>query len=268
MKPETILRSDWLDILFEHRNKAYGAYALRRHYHEHLMAGIGGMILFSVAICFLWGNNNGRPASQIIPDMYVSDPIFLSPVENIVKPAVPIKPAQPQRSQAAAVNNSNPIIDPNAAQTDVPDQAQLNETDISNTNLIGEPTTGAPGGNGNAVVAAPIEPPAEETAEILNTATVMPQFPGGAAALQKWLSRQLRPQENQTPGERIKVVVRFVVSKTGEIDQISLTQPGGEPYDAEVLRVIRKMPHWIAGEQKGRPVAVWYNIPIIFEMPE
>src|SRR6478735_7640382 len=96
----------------------------------------------------------------------------------------------------------------------------------------------------------------------------MLQFPGGEAALNRWLSKLLRPGDELQPGQKVKVLVRFVVNQTGSIEKIELLQPGGEPYDKEVLRVISKMPRWEPGRQNGHNVSAWFLIPIIFEMPE
>lgn len=269
MKPDLILRSDMLDILFEHRNKDYGAYALRRGYQNRLLKGIGGMVALSVG---LWmatqfrNNNSGNENG--LPIIFVSDTITLQPPP--VTPPEPVTPPPPQRKVATA-DFVTPILDPLVEHSESPEMEEMVEKAIGKETIEGEPENGeppAPAANASPAPAAPIPPAEEVEPEVLPSAAVMPQFPGGDAALQRWLSRQLRPQEDQQPGQRIKVIVRFVVNKTGEIDRISLVQPGGDPFDQEVLRVIHKMPRWEAGQQNGKKVAVWFNIPIIFETTE
>lgn len=269
MQPDHILRSDLLDILFEGRNKAYGAYDLRKHYANHLYKALGGMLLVGmlvVGLAFI-------PKKHATVDL--AGPIIDIPVV-LIQPPPPHPPVEPPpppkpRPRAATIQNVVPEIVKEIEHSDVPEQTDLDKAIISTKTHDGTPTEGdgpVPDGNATTSPAAPVPPPMEKAPEILNTAEVMPQFPGGMSALQRWLSRNLRPQEDQEPGQRIKVLVRFAVTKSGEIDRIQLVQTGGEPYDNEVLRVMHKMPKWEAGRQQGQAVAVWYSIPIIFEMPE
>lgn len=272
MKPELILRSDLLDILFEHRNKDYGAYKLRRLYNNHLLAGIGGMVLFAAALWLLAPKYNGKGVAASLFPLVVSDTFNLSPAPDLTPPPTLPPPPQARRQQVATLENPVPVIDPNATQTEVPEQTVIDQNRIGTETKEGLQDDGMQNGPDNRVTLsgppAPVPPPVEEALEVLTSAAVMPQFPGGEAALQRWLSRQLKPQEAQEPGQRIKVVARFVVGRSGEIDRIELVQPGGAAFDQEVLRVIHKMPRWEPGQHNGKTVAVWFTIPIIFEMSE
>jgi protein TonB len=269
MKPEIILRSDLLDILFEHKNKLYGAYQLRRNYASHVWCGVGAMIL---VVAGLWIFSPEYVPSVIIEKVFIpADDIHLTDVPDYPPPPKPI----PQRrlpSTTASIKNMVPLIVSELDKTEVPDQTILESNRIGKETREGaEDDSLVPVSEGNGPgtgPAAPTAPPAEEPEAPLLKASVMPSFPGGTAALQRWLSRQLRPQEDQSPGEKVRVVVRFVVGVNGEIDRIQLVQEGGEPYDKEVLRVINKMPKWEPGIQNGHPVAVWFTIPVIFETPE
>ncbi|MBZ5859480.1 TonB family protein [Flavihumibacter profundi] len=272
MKPELILRSDLLDILFENRNKAYGAYALRRNYTLHLVTGIVGMVLLVAGFWILLPKYPGNGKLSNLLPFILTDTIRLAPTPDFSTPPPPPPPPIQHRPRISTVGFGAPVIDPNVENSGIPDQDDLAQSRIGTENFTGEPgdnTAPGPASNGQATMpAAPVQPPMEEAPEVLETATVMPQFPGGEAALQRWLSKQLRPQEGQQAGERVKVVVRFVVGKTGEIGQVELVKQGGDPYDSEVIRVMKKMPRWEAGQQHGRAVNVWFYIPIIFEMPE
>jgi periplasmic protein TonB len=269
MKPELILRSDLLDIIFEHKNKLYGAYQLRRNYPTHLWSGVGAMMLVVVAL-WVFPPKNSSKLGTLGPIIQINDTIKLS---HVIQPPPP-KPIPIQRppSTVASVKDMVPIIVQDAVQTEVPDQAILENHVIGSVTTEGTEDDGTrPVSNGpgtGTALAAPVPPAVEEPAAPLEKASVMPSFPGGTAALQRWLSRHLLPQEEQRPGEKVRVVVRFVVGPTGEIDRVQLVQQGGEPFDKEVLRVINKMPRWEPGIQYGHPVAVWFTIPVIFEMTE
>jgi protein TonB len=270
MKPEIILRSDALDILFENRNKTYGAYFLRRNYPRHLLIALGCMGLMVTA---LWIFKPKYPRNLL------GGPIFIIPdtkigLVNPIEPTPPVKPLKPStpRPPKATINNSNYVVVNDHEATKIPDQTELANNAISNLTRVGDPddeVTGPEPSNGNGTQpAAPIEPPREEEPEIFDKTEIMPSFPGGAGALQRWLSRNLRPQDEQEPGQRIRVVVRFAVNAAGDIEQVHIIQAGGVTFDKEVLRVINKMPKWEPGQQNGRKVAVWFSIPVIFEMPE
>lgn len=267
MSPENILRSDALDILFENRNKQYGAYELRRHYDNRLGYGLMGMALFAGLLCVFafWKK---PPKGPVVFTMPIVDTIRLQPPPQppVAEPPKPILPAR----QVATVKSPLPVIVPDnqVDKTEVPSVDDMVGKQIGTEN-IGGPEAGdivqPPAAAGTGTGPAPEPPAISAPEEPRHSASVMPAFPGGQDALRRWLSRNLRPQEGQEEGRRIKVVVRFVVGPTGAIDHIQLTQEAGEPYDNEVLRVVKKMPAWKPGQQDGRPVAVWFSIPVIFE---
>jgi protein TonB len=97
----------------------------------------------------------------------------------------------------------------------------------------------------------------------------MPEFPGGMAALLRFLGRNLQvPEEGVAAGERVRVPVKFVVNREGQLTDVEFVAQTGEVFKKEILRVIKKMPRWKPGLQHGKAVAVYYTIPIIFEMTD
>lgn len=271
MEPSTILRSDALDILFENRNKQYGAYTLRREYPRRLltaMAAMAGLVLLAFGFIF---PRDSKPDKLINP--------FLGPdsVTLVIlpppPPPAPIPPLPPAPTPPAATEQYvKPEIVPDNQHTDpLPEMTDLEDKIISTETIEGPLSDGItrpPQPENTGTGAAPIPPAREEVPPILEKAAVMPSFPGGLGALQRWLSKNLRPQDGIEPGQRVKVIARFVVDVNGNITGIRLTQSGGDPYDQEVLRVMNKMPKWNPGQQNGETVAVWFNIPIIFTSPE
>lgn len=272
MEPSTILRSDALDILFENRNKQYGAYTLRREYPKRLLKAMVAMAGVVLAVNWILLTNGNSPKLLKNPWIFDDTARLINIPPNPVDPPKPPEPPRttPPTPPAASLQYVVPQIVPDPQATDpLPEVNDLANKQISTITQDGPASDGIvrpPESTGNGT-AAPIEPPVEKALEILETAAVMPSFPGGTSALQRWLSRNLRPQDNMEPGQRIKVVARFVVDVHGRINGIQLVQTGGDPYDQEVLRVIKKMPQWNPGKQNGQTVAVWFNIPIIFETP-
>lgn len=96
---------------------------------------------------------------------------------------------------------------------------------------------------------------------------VMPEFPGKEDGLKTFLSAKLRypdiAAENNIQGT---VIVRFIVMKDGSIDDIKIVQPLDPACDREVIRLVKSMPKWTPGMQKGVPVAVWFTLPISFRL--
>ena len=271
MEPSTILRSDALDILFENRNKQYGAYTLRREYPRRLliaMAAMTGIVLLGFGFLFPRGDTPKIMISPLIGPDSVTLIILPPPPPPAPEPPAPPAPAPP----AATEQYVKPEIVPDELHKDpLPEMSDLENKIISTETIEGPASDGLtrpPQPENTGTGAAPIPPAKEEAPAIRETAAVMPSFPGGLGALQRWLSKNLRPQDGIEPGQRVKVIARFVVDVNGNITGIRLTQTGGDPYDQEVLRVINKMPKWNPGRQNGETVAVWFNIPIIFTSPE
>ena len=94
----------------------------------------------------------------------------------------------------------------------------------------------------------------------------MPQFPGGEKEVIRFLSKTMvYPVEAQQKGEHGKVIVQFVISKTGKVESAKVLRGVSKDLDAEALRVIGLLPEWIPGEQNGEKVAVYRIIPILFQ---
>ena len=271
MEPSTILRSDALDILFENRNKQYGAYLLRREYPRRLLMAISGMALLVATVLFFMLQPKA-PRQLLGPAVIVDDLTLVTPPQPPAPEPPPPPAPEPPAPPAATQQFVKPEIVPDEQQTDpLPELAILEDRIISTQTIDGPASDGItrpPQPENTGTGAAPITPAKEEAPVIRETAAVMPSFPGGLGALQRWLSKNLRPQDGIEPGQRIKVIARFVVDVNGNITGIRLTQSGGAPYDQEVLRVINKMPKWNPGQQNGETVSVWFNIPIIFTSPE
>ncbi len=94
---------------------------------------------------------------------------------------------------------------------------------------------------------------------------VMPQFPGGQAALIDFMRKNINyPKQAKERGLEGTVLVQFVVSKTGEITNVSVKNKVDEALDKEAVRLIQSMPKFIPGSKDGQPVNVRYRIPVTF----
>ena len=103
--------------------------------------------------------------------------------------------------------------------------------------------------------------------QILSSATHMPEFPGGVAALKTFLVKSLKyPKKAYNDSLEGKVLARIVVEPNGDITNIEIIESLSPECDKETIRVIKKMPDWNPARQNGIPVACYYELPIIFRM--
>ena len=92
----------------------------------------------------------------------------------------------------------------------------------------------------------------------------MPSYPGGMDALRNFLVRNLENPRDMKEGEVANVKVKFVVGSNGELQSFVTVQDGGNEFNREVMRVLKKMPNWVPGKSKWQNVSVFYTIPIKF----
>ena len=120
------------------------------------------------------------------------------------------------------------------------------------------------------VIAAPVEAPQEEEEEEVVFVVVesMPEFPGGQQALFKYLSENVKyPVIAQENGIQGRVICQFVVNKDGSIVDVEVVRSGGDAsLDKEAVRVIKSMPKWKPGKQRGKAVRVKYTVPVNFKL--
>ena len=125
--------------------------------------------------------------------------------------------------------------------------------------------------NTEVVIAAPVEQVVEEEEveeEVFVVVEKMPEFPGGQAALFKYLSENVKyPVIAQENGIQGRVICQFTVNKDGSIVDVVVARSGGDAsLDKEAVRVIKSMPKWTPGQQRGKPVRVKYTVPVNFKL--
>jgi protein TonB len=262
MTNKEILQADMLDILFEHRNKLYGAYALRKTYSRRLGLALGIALsigLLFILMSFIKKKDNGDPGRNrgdvVLIPLVLSDEKPKEPEPLRVKPKPPVANVDYQPPLIVPDDKViEPLPDLNAIENaNVSDKNSPGDKpdDIANTNTVSE-------GTGDAIVKEPEkkdEPPLPSHG---------PSFPGGPAAWLKFLQRILQSPEDIEPGKRVEVLIRFWVDIDGSVSRPEIIRSGGEAFDKEVLRVMKKMPKWDPAVQAGKPIAVAYQQPVIF----
>ena len=259
MTNKEILQADLLDILFEHRNKLYGAYALRKTYSSRLGIALGvalSTVLLFILMSFIKKNDKGDIIRQHESIVKVT-PLVLP--EDKPKEPEPVK----EKPKAQADYQKIIVVPDNEADTSIVKNDDLENKIIGNKNIDGDKPNdivSKPESSGNGDVVAK-EP--EKKDEPLGPSRE-PSFPGGPAAWLTFLQRYLQAPADVEPGQRIEVHVRFWIDVDGNVSRAEIIKSGGSTFDKEVLRVMKKMPKWEPALQAGRPIAVAYQQPVIF----
>lgn len=256
-----------LDILFENRNKDYGAYLLRKGYNARLLRSLMGMTVLVAVACgsyiALNGNDTAlRAKLMVIPDV---PPIDLAPPPREKEPE-PSKPKPASRLPVATIPNTTPVIVREDVKIPPPTTEELDGPVAIGTETRAGVATGTdePPAPAAGAANAPVEPPAGVD-KVFGVAEIMPEFPGGIRALQRFLQKNLTvPAGSLEPGQQLRVPIRFVVNKDGVLSDLSFTEPVAHEFRREIERVMNRMPRWKAGLQNGHPVAVYFMLPIIF----
>ncbi|TND04265.1 MAG: periplasmic protein TonB [Bacteroidetes bacterium] len=256
------------EMVFEHRNKSYGAYVIRRQYGNTMKRAMASM--FCVAAFFAGGmtwNMQNQEAS--LDEDFVVTPVTLDP--NIEKPKEPekTKPAEavkpPEQPKSPVANN--PVYSPTQ-------QAELTDPPVIKDTASTPPVAAVAGGSPNANPGGAGSGPAQPAD---TTGTVVPPPPPGPVTiadvapdckgLRPYLMSSLRyPQIPKEEGIQGTVVLSFVVDTNGDVKNLAVEKGVHPALDKEALRVARGMPKWIPAITKGHKVSFLFRLPIKFRL--
>ena len=266
-----LYKAGWLDLVFENRNKEYGAYELRLNNGRNTVRAMG-ITFFGVAVLcaanlvFHKATPHTLPIERLIPVVIAPPPVL--PIKKIVEP-----PAKPLRSEPPAKPIATQRVLPPVA---VPDQIAakpVETTEITKaigtvdskgspetTSVIPEIKTSGDGGT---------QPALDNTVHDTGTLDVMPAPVGGDKAWANFLNKNLRfPGEAQDQDASGKVFLSFIIEKDGHLSNIMLINKAGYGFDEEALRVLKLAKAWKPGYANGQPVRVKFTLPITFQVAE
>src|SRR5918993_454060 len=271
MEANKILGADILDIVFEGRNKEYGAYELRKTYNRRLIIAIVGMAVLC-ALLFL----GYILASTISPDdekAIVVQDVQLEELKQEEKkelpPPPPPKPPDPPKVEMAKFTPPKIVKDEEVKEDEKPPEVEkLEDTKISIVNQEGvkdEGIVAPPIDDGKGVVEAP-KKVEEDYDKTFTKVEIESSYPGGPGAWSRYLNKSLRyPQEaidNEIQGT---VVVQFIVDKEGNVSEVQAIS-GPKELHEEAARVIKKSGKWQPAVQNGRQVKSYKKQPIVFRL--
>lgn len=270
-----VSQPDALEIVFEHRNKAYGAYQLRREYNQTLYRAFG-LTLLVIAFLLALPRILSAFASDIA--MKTSDEtIYVGKGKDIPKKTEVILPPKakaavtlPRATQqftAPKVMKDEQTQDPETNTTI--DELLDNNKAIGSKNIDGSDDLPPILEEEITVLSTKVENNAKNPEETYDGSTVqkMPSFVGGEQALFRYISKNIiYPVQARELGIQGVVVVSFVIRKDGSATDIKLLKDIGGGCGKEAIRVIKSMPHWLPGEMNGTPVNVQFTLPIRLEL--
>lgn len=262
-----IFTNQWLDIVFEGRNKAYGAYVLRKaNTKTTVKALVIGAIIFALAV-------SAPLIASLIPNSSEETEILDTKITAIKLPPKPeeikrdLPPPPPPAPKVDQVKFVKPVVAKADEITEEPPKiVELKDKKLGTETVKGNPDaelTVAPVGNGTGTSAV-----VEEDNQIYNTAgiEVKPDFPGGMDKFYKYVGNNYQTPEEE--GLKGKVYITFVVEKDGSLTDIKVIRDIGYGTGKEAVRVLKKCPRWTPGEQNGKKVRVLYSLPITIQSAE
>lgn len=289
-KGVNLTSKEWRDLVFEGKNKEFGAYDLRKKSQKrHVWAIIGIVaLMFVIALC-VYGyiqykenaaedvNGKGEDMSELqfngdqpedVPEDEDDDfePEYLEPEEQLIEEEV----ASQQMTEIAIVEK--PDEDKVVKSLD---EVKQNEASIGNIDVEGKVDINQVQNATKDIVAPPEPPKAEpkpepkkpEPEKIFEAVEQQAQFPGGSGALNSWLTKNLRyPEQAQSNNIEGKVIVQFVVEKDGSISNPVIARGVDKDLDKEAIRVVKKMPKWQPGKNNGVAVRSKFTLPVVFKL--
>ncbi len=271
-----LLDQKWIDLVFEGKNEAYGAYQIRRDTKSrNLMAMIALIIgLAAIVGIFLLVNvaQNAFSASSehetTVELEAIEEEVEEEEEEEIIyepeELELLVEEEQVMSSEKFTAYEMDDEVKPEEVTKTQDEMAQSNIA-VGAFNVEGQEEA--------EHVLKVNEKMVDEIPEVVEDTKVfevveqMPQFPGGDAALMQFLSSNIRyPAVAEENGIQGRVVCTFVVEKNGSITDVRVVRSVDPSLDKEAQRVIKAMPNWIPGKQNGSPVRVKYTVPVTFRL--
>ena len=274
---------DWCDLVFEGKNKDFGAYVIRtespkRHTKAVVYTVLGALLLGLLTFGLI--KVNEYMEQKRIADMAEQEEVLIDmsqeaeepeqEQERLEQPKPEVLPEEVLKS--VKVTELQIVEDDKVKKEDeIKTQDELKETETAFGQKDNEKGTEDRNVTRTlkeeVVVEKPVEKPKEVKEEVFRSVEQMPQFPGGEDALRKYLASHVNyppmAAENNVQG---KVVVQFVVEKDGKVGEVKVVRSVDKDLDREAVRVCKSLPKFTPGRQNGQPVRVWYTLPVQFKL--
>ena len=273
-----LIDNRWSDLMFENRNKEYGAYVLRRQTTaRNIKSIITVLILFAIVMVYMVAKNayddyqaKHQAQTQVTELTALQEQKKEAKVERkeIVKQE---KIEQVVEKVKSSIKFTAPVIKKDDEVR--PEDEMKSQDEIMNSkvavgfaNVIGNDESGEVLKAKEALVTEPVKPKEEEN-KVFDVVEQMPSFPGGMAALMAYLQKSIKyPPVAEENGIQGRVVCTFVVERDGSVTDVRVAKSVDPSLDKEAVRVVSAMPKWIPGKQNGQSVRVKYTLPVTFRL--
>jgi protein TonB len=275
MEINKILNADILDIIFEGRNKAYGAYDLRKTYNKRLLTALAAMIAIIVIffVSYLVANKMSETDNKemVVQDVQLEE---IKQEEKKVEPPPPPPPPKPEPPKVEMAKFTPPKIvkDEEVKEDEKPPEVEkledtkigaINQEGIKDEGIVAPPAADA----GKGIIEAP-KKDEEDYDKTFTKVEIESNYPGGPSAWMRYLNKTFQypteAQENEIQGT---VVVQFIVDKDGNVSDVeAVSGPTNGGLRAEAVRVIKKSGKWEPAVQNGRKVKSYKKQPITFKL--
>jgi protein TonB len=250
------------ELVFEHRNKEYGAYLLRKQYNKFLNRALllAIAILIAGLVYPLVSGYYAQRRSKYIEKASGAEFMTMDKPQEDAPPPPPPPPPPP-----AALEQKVKFVAPVVTTEEV-----VEDVDIFNQDELNKTTTNEPVAMLEEVSEAPVQQEVievEESKPVFTIVEEMPSFPGGDDARNKFIYENVQyPANALENGIQGTVFVSFVVDSKGNVTDVKVLRGIGGGCDEEAIRVIKLMPQWHPGKQNGKQVRVLFNMPIYFKI--
>ena len=273
-----LIDNKWADLMFENRNKEYGAYVLRRQTTaRNIKSIIIVLILFALVMAYMIAMNAYNE--------YQKAHMAQTQVTELTALAETKKEAKVERKEVVRQEKVEQVVEkvkssikftaPVIKKDDEvrPEDEMKSQDEIMNSkvavgfaNVIGNDENGEVLKAKEALVTEPVKPKEEEN-KVFDVVEQMPSFPGGMAALMAYLQKSIKyPPVAEENGIQGRVVCTFVVERDGSVTDVRVAKSVDPSLDKEAVRVVSAMPRWIPGKQNGQSVRVKYTLPVTFRL--
>ncbi|MBC7412080.1 MAG: TonB family protein [Bacteroidia bacterium] len=263
-----IFDRDWVELVFDGRNKKYGAYEMRKSAGRNTFLGI--IISLALAVSAIVGPRIVAALSDLIPEeekfkntevVTMEEP---PPLDEKEPPPPPVEPPPPLKS---TVKFTPPVIEPDK---DVPDEPPPTQDKLVEVDAGVKTEEGDKNGIDESLLQGTGKEVVEEAPpQIFTVVEQMPEFPGGEGEMMKYLGSKIKypamEKDNNISG---RVFLTFVVEPNGNITDVKELRgvKGGPGLAQEAMRVVKSMPNWKPGKQNGKSVRVQFNLPVVFSL--
>jgi protein TonB len=271
-----LIDNRWVDLVFEGKNQAFGAYTLRKDTGKRNLKALILTVATIIAIMLIVAAKVAIE-NQLASRVAITDDVELSKLaqkkETKVERKEPVK-IEMEKQVVEKVKSSVKFTAPEIKKDNEvnPEDEIKSQDDLSKTNTaIGSFDVKGNDEEGGEVLKAQQvaidEAPKEEETKVFDVVEQMPSFPGGDAELMKFLSSHIKyPVVAEENGIQGRVIAQFVVERDGSISDVKVIKSVDPSLDKEAIRVLKSMPKWIPGKQNGAPVRVKYTVPVTFRL--